>query len=151
LCRLGEREQPPGLFLVANVAEVTVGSLHDDEVLEHALHRHELANASELAKDRPGEVRRRGQGGKGGCDKLRFLERHVGFLKFEPRNPACRCSRVPSRVTVGEDHAQGQSIPKAEPAHCLRCRDRVEGAAAFDRSLELVPKGALRSHERMFA
>jgi hypothetical protein len=68
--------------------------LHDDEVLEDALHRHELTHLDELAEDRPGQRRRSGQSGESRCDKLRFLEGHVRFLKGEPRDPACRRSRV---------------------------------------------------------
>ena len=97
------------------------------------------------------QLRRSRQGGEGGRHKLRFLERHVRFLKGETRNPACGGSGVASRVTIGEDDAECERVAETEPAHCPRRGDCVERAAAFDGSLELVPKGALRGHERMFA
>jgi hypothetical protein len=78
--------------------------LHDDdEVLEDALHRHELPHLDELTEDRPREFRRSRHGGEGGSHKLRFLERHVRFLQGEPRDLARRGSWVARRVPIAED------------------------------------------------
>ncbi len=109
-----------------------------------------MTDPDKLTENRPRQFRRSGQR-QGSCNKLRFLERHVRFLKGETRNPAGRCSWVASRVTIGKDDAESESIAEAEPAHRLGRGDRVESAASFKGSLKLVPQGTLRGHERMFA
>jgi hypothetical protein len=84
------------------------------------------------------------------CSPLN-LERCVGRLSEEARDPAAGRAMVLRRVPLGEYDAERERVTEAQSAHRLGGRDRVDSAAPFQRALELMPQRSLRSHERMFA